>query len=81
MHVSAAPQRAVVCCLRAQLSGEQREYERHGEIHDAVGGCTNDTGDFTAPLQRPVVGIVFLKDTVTRGGACMCDLDCNHGRQ
>lgn len=58
-------------------SGEEREQERHGEVHDAVGGCADDTGDLMTPLQRPVAGIVFLKDAVIHGEACVCELDCN----
>lgn len=50
-------------------SGEEREQERHGEVHDAVGGCADDTGDLMTPLQRPVAGIVFLKDAVIHGEA------------
>lgn len=58
-------------------SGEQREEERHGEVHDAVGGCADDTGDFMAPLQRPVAGIVFLEDAVTHGEAYVCEQNYN----
>ena len=31
-------------------SGEQREQERHGEVHDAVGSCANDSSDILTPL-------------------------------
>ena len=54
-------------------SGEQREQERHGEVHDAVGGCANDSSDFATSLHRPVAGIVFLEDAVTHGEACVCE--------
>lgn len=54
-------------------SSEQREQERHGEIHDAVGCCADDTGDFLTALQGPVAGIVFLEDAVIHGEACVCE--------
>ena len=56
-----------------QSFGEQREEKRHGKIHDAVGGCADDTGDFTIALQCPVVGIVFLEDAIIHGEACVCE--------
>jgi len=53
--------------------GEQREEKRHGEVHDSVGGCAHNTGDFTVPFQRPVARILFLQDVITHGEACMCE--------
>lgn len=60
------------------FSGEQREQKRHGEVHDTVGGCADDTGNFLVSLQGPVVGIVFLEDAVVHGETCVCKWNCIH---
>lgn len=44
--------------------GEQGEQERHGQVHDSIGGRANDTGHVSAALQGPVTGEVFLENTI-----------------
>lgn len=49
---------------------EECEQKGHGEVHDAIEGRANDTGDFTTSVQRPIARIVFLKDPIAHGEAC-----------
>ena len=75
-EANACKRRAAKSCGLAPMgpfSSEQSEQERHGEVHDAVGGCADDTGHFMIPLQRPVAGVIFLEDAISHGEACVCE--------
>ena len=53
-------------------SGKKREQEGHRKVYDAVKGGANDTSNSTTPLQRPIIRIIFLEDTIAHGEACVC---------
>lgn len=58
-------------------SGEQRKEKRHGQVHDPVGGCADDTSRAAVSLEGPVFGVVFLEYTVAHCKACQGVSRCN----
>ena len=50
-------------------ASEEGEEEWHREVHDAVGGRANDTGNRPISLERPIIVIVLLEDAVAHGEA------------
>lgn len=49
---------------------KQSKEKRHGDVHDPVGSCTNDTSGIPIALQRPVVMVVLLEYAVRHGKVC-----------
>lgn len=74
-EADACKRRAAESCGLASMSpfsGEKREQERHGEVHDTVGGRADDTGDLRTPFQRPIARVVLLEDSISHGEAWGC---------
>lgn len=52
---------------------EQRKEEWHRDIHNAIGSRANDTSNAVTTFERPIFGIVLLKDAIIHGEAYQCE--------
>lgn len=52
--------------VMSPVAGEYGKQERHGNIHDSVGGSADCASDGEIAIESPVACPVFFKNTVTQ---------------